>query len=323
MTAGSHLPQTIRRLHTQGILTDPQAAFFLRVARRDLVSVRLELQAALYAGVMLIVAGVGVLVRERLQNIGPVTIGLGIALGAAACFLYVARAAPPFSRSPAPSPTLAFDYILLLGVLLLGADLAYLEVQFQAFGPNWPWHLLIVALIQLVLAYRYDSRAVLSLALASFAAWRGVAVSFPFREVFASSTELIRFNALLCGALFLAAGLFGKARDLKAHFEPVWGNVGTALLLGSAVSGIFSSRGTWEPFWWAALLALAGAAIVLAFRARRSDYFAQGVIAAYLGFLRLLAEFHLAEAGFFFISLSSLGVIALLVWAHRHMRDER
>ena len=143
---------------------------------------RFELQIALWAGVTLIAAGAGILVKDNLANLGPVTIGAGIALAAALCLWYVARTAPPFSWGPVASPTLAFDYVLLLGVLLIGTDLAYLETQFKILGPNWPWHLFLLSLIQLAFAFRYDSRAVLSLALASFAAWRGVALSFAGRR---------------------------------------------------------------------------------------------------------------------------------------------
>ena len=32
-------------------------------------------------------------------------------------------------------------------MLLAAADLAYIEVQFTPLGPNWSWHLLIVALL--------------------------------------------------------------------------------------------------------------------------------------------------------------------------------
>jgi len=59
-------------------------------------------------------------------------------------------------------------------MLLLGSDFAYVEAQFRLLGPNWPEHLLVVAIVYFAAAYRFDSRAVLALALTSLAAWRGV-----------------------------------------------------------------------------------------------------------------------------------------------------
>jgi len=316
------LLESVGRLRARGTLTDAQAGFFGRIARGELVSVRLELQIALWIGVTLIAAGAGTLVKENLAHLGPVTIGAGIALAAALCLWYVARAAPPFSWGPVASPTLAFDYVLLLGVLLIGTDLAYLETQYKILGPNWPWHLLLLSLIQLAFAFRYDSRAVLSLALASFAAWRGVAISFAGGALFGRHEEAIRVNALVVGALFVAAGMLIERAGRKAHFEPAFGNLGLLLLLGAAVAGAYGGYNHLDMVWFPALAVFSAATIAFAYRARRSDYFAQGVIAAYLGFLRLAVELHFEVGLFYLVSAGSFGVLLLLLWAHRRFKEE-
>lgn len=316
------LLEAVGRLRARGTLTAAQAALFGRVSSGELVSVRVELQIALWAGVTMIAAGAGVLVRQNLAALGPVTIGAGIAVAAALCLGYVARSAPPFSWAPVASPTLAFDYVLLLGVLLIGTDLAYLETQFRILGPGWPWHLLLLSLLQLVFAFRYDSRAVLSLALASFAAWRGVALSFPGVGLSGRHDAEIRVNALAVGALFFATGaLIGRA-GRKAHFEPAFGNLGLLLLLGSAVAGAYGGHGGFDPTWFSVLLVAAAATVAFAYSARRSDYFAQGVIAAYLGFLRLAAELHLRVGLFYLVSAGSFGVLFLILWAHRRFKED-
>ena len=316
------LLDAVGRLRARGTLTDAQAAFFSRMARDELVSVRPELQAALWIGVTMIAGGAGMLVKENLARLGPLTIGAGIGLAAALCLWYVARSAPTFSWGPVASPTLAFDYVLLLGVLLIGTDIAYLETQFKFLGPDWPWHLLLLSLLQFALAFRCDSRAVLSLALVSFAAWRGVSLSFPGGAPFGRHEQEIRVNALVVGALFLAAGVLVKRAGRKAHFEPTFGNIGLLLLLGAAVSGSYGGGGNLEPAWLVALAVTAGGAIALAYRARRSDYFAQGVIAADLGFLRLAAELDLHVGLFYLVAGGSFGVLMLILWAHRRFKEE-
>jgi hypothetical protein len=316
------LLESVGRLRARGTLTAAQAAFFGRIARGELVSVRVELQLALWAGVTMVAAGAGLLVKDNLAALGPVTIGAGIAFAAALCLWYVARAAPPFSWGPVASPTLAFDYVLLLGVLLIGTDLAYLETQFRFLGPGWPWHLLLLSLIQLAFAFRYDSRAVLSLALASFAAWRGVALAFPGGALFGRHEGAIRANAVAVGALFLVAGVLSVRAGRKAHFEPAFGNLGLLLLLGATVTGAYGGRGGLDAFWFPALALAAATTVALAYRARRSDYFAQGVIAAYLGFLRLAAELHLQVGLFYLVSAGSFGVLLLILWAHRRFKEE-
>ena len=316
------LLDAVGRLRARGTLTDDQAAFFGRMARDELVSVHPELQVALWIGVTMIAGGAGLLVKENLARLGPATIGAGIGLAAALCIWYVVRSAPPFSWGPVASPSLAFDYVLLLGVLLIGTDLAYLETRFKLLGPSWPWHLLLLSLLQTAFAFRYDSRAVLSLALASFAAWRGVALSFPDGAMVGPREQEIRVNALLVGALFLAAGALARRAGRKAHFEPTFGNLGLLLLLGAAVAGSYGGRSGLESAWLVALAAIAGAAIALAYRARRSDYFAQGVVAAYLGFLRVATELDLHVGRFYLVAAGSLGVLILILWAHRRFKEE-
>ncbi len=138
---------------------------------------RLEIRAALYLGVLLLTAGIGLFVKENHERIGPATIGVAIGILAAACLVWAARRSAPFAWGEATSAHAGFDYVLLLGALLVATDLGYLETQFALLGRNWPWHLLVVALLYGLLAYRFDSKMLLSLALASFAAWRGIAVS--------------------------------------------------------------------------------------------------------------------------------------------------
>ncbi len=319
----SNLLAFIGHLRARGILNDVQAGFFGRVARGELVSVRVELQLALWAGVTMAAAGAGILVKENLAQLGPVTIGAGIGLAAALCLWYVVHVAAPFSWGPVISPTLGFDYVLLLGVLLIGTDLGYFETQYKLLGQNWPWHLFVLSLLQLAFAFRYDSRAVLSLALASFAAWRGVALSFPGGVPFGQHEAAIRVNALVVGAFFFGFGILCKRTGRKAHFEPAFGNLGLLLLLGAAVAGAYAGYGHLDVAWLATLAALAAATIALAFRAGRSDYFAQGVVAGFLGFLRLAAELHLREGLFYLVSAGSFGVLLLILWAHRRFKEER
>lgn len=315
--------EAIGFLRARSLLSPEQGALLGRLTRGELFSLRIELQATLWAGVTLIAGGAGLLVKEHLSQLGPLTIGAGIALVAALCLGYVVRAAPPYSRAAVPSPTLAFDYALLLGVLLVGTDLAWLEKQLAILGPAWPRHLLLLALLQLTLAFRYDSRLVLSLALASFAAWRGLSLSLAGANLLGTHGAPLRLNAMAVGALYVGTGALLRRADHKAHFEPTFVNVGLLLLLGAAVAGVFGEHAGAALPWGGVLAAAAAATILLAWRARRSDCFAQGVIAALLGVLRLISALHLAEIGFLLVSMVSFGALSLILLAHRRFREAR
>ena len=308
----------VPRLVAAGILPPERAPLFLRVAHRELVSVHWELRALLYAGVLLLTGGVGLLVKENLDRIGPVTLAVALGLAAAAALAWVVRVAPPFTWGEAPSPNLAFDYMLLLAVLLAAADLAYVEVRFTPLGADWSWHLLIVAVFTALAAFRFDSRVVFSLALSTFAAWRGVAVG-RFGAVVLGREELVRGNAIGCGVLFAALGLVLVRTRRKAHFAPVAVHLGWLLILGGMVSGL--AGGSWAA--WTGALLLTGTALAAgAFYFRRFPLFAFGVLAGYAALSRLILEIHGAEVlGFFWFFASALLLLLGLIAAQRRMKE--
>jgi hypothetical protein len=310
----------IGRLRSAGVLSDGPAALFDRVARCRLVSLRFELRALLYVGVLLLTSGVGVLVAGHHHEIGRLTIAGGIGLVVLACLAWVIRTAMPFSWHAVESPHVAFDYLLLLGLVLLAADLAYVEVQFGALGPDWPYHLLVVGAVYLAAAYRWDSRTVLGLALATLAAWRGISLGLVHGGSWLDEARL-RADALVLGALYLAAAALSVRLARKAHFEDVFANAGLLLLLGALVSGVLEDRAMWTT-WLVALLAVAGLVAWLALRLGRSLYFAQAIVAAYVGLFRLLFE-RSGYRSLAFLLAALLGAAGLVVVAaaHRRMRE--
>lgn len=322
--------RAIAGLRAGGVLSAEQGAFFDRVARRGLVSVRFEIRTLLYAGVLLVTAGVGVLVALHQEEIGPLAIATGIALAAAGSLVWVARRAAPFSWSPfswseVPSPGVAFDYVLLLGLLLVAADLAYVEVQFTVLGPRWAYHLLIVGVLYLLAAYRWDSRTALGLALATLAAWRGLSVSLVPAMIGPGVAADLRASAIALGALYVGAAVLSVRLARKPHFEEVFASTGLLLLLGGLLSGVLDDHPTWSG-WLVATLVVAGAVMAAAFRLGRSLYFAAGLVAAYIALVRLLFEpfrygLHADSIPLLLAALLGSAVLALIFWAHRRMRE--
>ena len=312
----------VERLSAANVLSPGQAALLGRVARRGLVSVRLEIRMLLYAGVLLLTSGIGLLVVKHHQDLGPWVITGSIGIAAAACLAWVARAAPAFSWSEVSPPTVAFDYVLLLGLLLLASGLAYVEAQFTVLGPRWGHHLLVVGVVYLLAAYRWDSRTVLGLGLTTLAAWRGVSVSLTSGSLGTGDPGELRASALALGALYVALAALVVRRQWKAHFEPVYGVAGLLLLLGALVSGALdapSGRGAWL----LALLAATAFVMWASFRLGRSVYFALGVLAAYGGLLRtLFVPFgRVRSVPLLLAAILALGALALIFAAHRRMSE--
>ena len=315
----------VESLRDEGVLTESRALLFSRVARRDLVSVRLEIRAALYLGVLLLTGGIALFIKENRERLGPAAIGLAIFVLAAGCLVWAWRKSPSFTWGDTLSTNAGFDYVLLLGALLVATDLAYLETETRIFGANWPWHLFVVAAFYAALAYRFDSRMLLSLALTSFAAWRGLSVSLLGTSLLGTSLGAgdparLRAEALACGVLFVLIGVVARRAGRKAHFEDVYVNGGLLLALGGLLSGVFARTG-WGA-WLVALLLVAGATAFLAFRGSRTLPFALAVLAAWLGLQRLIFEGAGADASAtLLVSAASAGsAIFFIVFAHRRMR---
>jgi len=286
-------------------------------ARGDLVSIRAELRLVLYGGVLLAAGGLGLFLKENHERLGPVVIAAVVAVAAAACLAWVVRRAPPFSWQATESPHIAVDYLLVLAMLLIAADLGYVESQFRWLGPNWTYHLLAVSILYFLAAYRFDSRAVLTLALTSFAAWRGAEVGMRFEGH--GNPGLTRLNAIGCAVLYLAAGALSVRLRRKPHFEPVYVTGGLVLLFGAMLTGAWDERtGAWVA-WLLAVLVAAGIVLVVSHRLRRALDFGIGVAAIYLVGLRLLGEAG-NRSTFFLVAGWSVVALVVLIRATRRMR---
>lgn len=317
--------EAIQKLVEKGLLLPATAAPLLRSARGELLSIRGELRALLYFGVLAVVAGVSLLVKENLDRIGPVTIAVAIGLAAAACLGWTLRRGLPFSWQRAESSDWAFDFLLLLGILLLGADLAYIETKFTPLGDAWSYHLLFMSLVAGAFAVRCDSRTSWSLALSTFAAWRGVAatsVAQGVAELEGRRESALRFELLLCGAAFLALGFAMRRFDRKRHFEPLTTFLGALGLLAGL--GLFALDPQENWIVWAIVFVAAAAGLAaVALRARRFGLFALGALGIYAGISRLAFELIFqAGCGCFWFAGSSVGMIALLWIVQRRFRVE-
>jgi hypothetical protein len=156
-------------LQAGGEIDAAAASRAVALERRSYFSVFQELRFVLYASVTAITSGIAILLGKNLDRIGPLTIILALAVVAAVCYGTAWR-----TRRRGETRSLGGDYLLLLGALILSADVGYAESQFHWLGPHWSWHLLILAALHAATAYVLDSRLVLSASLATLAGWFGV-----------------------------------------------------------------------------------------------------------------------------------------------------
>ena len=287
------------------------------------MSLSVAIHTLLYLGVVAVTTGVGLLFRNEIANLGPLTIALAVGIVAALCLAWVARRSPAFSPGEIASPHFALDYVLALGALLAAGDLAFVESQFSPLGAQWPFHLLLVSVFYLALAFRFDSRTMFALSLTSFAAWRGVASTSVERAVFGffSDTDAVRMNAMACGVVFVILGRELSRRRIKAHFEPAAAHLGWLLILQSIAWGI--DRGPTAGLHRIVLIVVGSGLAWFSWEGGRFALFVFGVLAAYVGLMvGLAAAVSDATAMLFLVGVSAVVLVVALAAVHRRFPME-
>ncbi len=308
----------LRHWNESGIITTAQSQTLIALVRNERFSIFLELNAFLYIGVLSLVGGLGWTFQTYFTNLGDPFILTTFSLLIAGCLHYCFSRASPYMHSEVESPNLAFDYVLYLGCLILSAELAYIEFRFQLFHGAWDNYLLFTAATFALLAYRFDNRFVLSLALASLAGWFGLKVSaFGFR-----SPGSLRLSALTYGAIVTGAGWALYRQGIKRHFLESYLQVAVNVVFAAVVSGIGDrSAGA---FYLGALIVLSGIAIVLGIRFTRFMFVAYGIVYGYVGITVKVVPDLRHERAFlgYFVVTGALVIIALVILARRFGRDE-
>jgi hypothetical protein len=311
----------LRHWNQTGILTEAQYHTLAALVRNERFSVFFELNALLYIGVLSLVGGLGWTFQTYFTNLGDPFILTTFSLIFVGCLSYCFSRASPYAHGEVESPNLAFDYVLYLGCLTLSAELAYIELRFQLFRGAWDYYLLFTAAAFALLAYRFDNRFVLSLALTSLAGWFGLKVSaFGLR-----SPDSFRMSALVYGALVAGAGTALYRQRIKPHFLDAYLHIAANVVFAAIVSGVGDrSGGALDLVYLGALIVLSTVAIVLGVRFKRFVFVAYGTIYGYVGIsVKVLQHVSSATATLgYFVVTSTLVIIALAMLARRFGRDE-
>ena len=305
-----------------GAISGAQCDVLSALARNDRFSVFVELNTLLYLGVLSFVAGVGWMVATYSARLGDAAILSSLTCVFCWSLYYCFARALPYSHHQVEHPGLAFDYVLYLGCLVFAIELGYLQARVHLFQLDWDYSLLLASAVFFALAYRFDNRFVLSLALSSLAGWFGVRV-FRFGLVPGGS---LRVYALAYGALVAVAGTTLYFAGIKKHFLEAYLHIAANVLFMALLSGvgIRGGEGLLYLLYLLALLGLAALAIVEGVRFRRFAFVVYGVLFGYAGIsIRLLRDIGSVTAALAYLVVSgTIVIITLVVLARRFGRDE-
>ena len=266
----------------RGVISTEQHTLLAGLSRGEPFSVFLELNILLYAGILAFVAGLGWTVTTWSQQLGDVLVLAVLSAMLAACFWYCFSRAPAWSPRETPSPSLVFDYVLYLGSLLWSVELAYIETRFHVLSGQWDSYLLATAALFFFLAYRFDNRFVLSLALSSLAGWFGLTIShWPSHQ-----DATYRQSAILYSLIVGVAGAILQRRGLKPHFLGTYLNIAANVFFWAVLSGVFQREGYGG--WVLALLAVCGASLAWGLKRRQFSFVAYAAVYGYVGVSSIL-----------------------------------
>jgi hypothetical protein len=297
-----------------GIVDARTVSRALAVERGEIFSVFGELRFALYASVVGVSSGVGLLLRAHLDRIGPLGLVIGVGVAAALCYAIAIR-----TRLRGELRSIGGDYLLLLGALLLSADLGYAELQFHWLGVQWSWHLLMLAALHALTAYLLGSRLVLSASLASLAAWFGIDAHFNGLLQQGDAVRQAGADALVCAGAIIAWRAVHRRLGGAAGFVAVFEHVAANLAFWGALALTFASgtrlAGT------ALLLVIAAVAIRKGLGNRDEAFVVYGVGYTAVGLCYL--ETHLVRdyLGAAVLALATVTAAVVLLWRLRaHLR---
>jgi hypothetical protein len=300
-----------------GVISDDQHAMLTSLVRHERFSVFVELSGLLYVGVLSVVGGLTWTFREYVVNLGDAAILSILTLLMVLAFGYCFTRTAPYSNEEVESPTLVFDYVLYFGCLIFAATLAFLETRFGLFR-GWDTHLLIAAIVFGLLAYRFDNRFVLSLALSTLAGYLGMKLSL-FDAV---SNERLRVMAIFYGAFLIGIGWLLYRLQIKRHFFDVFLQLGAnAVLLAMALGSI---EGRYHNYYLVAVVLLAALSVALGIHFKRFAFVAYGMVYGYGAIsVRVVEKVRDPIAGFlYFIVTGGIVLVALVAIARRFGRDE-
>jgi hypothetical protein len=291
----------------QGAISPEQHAHFASLVRREPFSLFLELNVLLYAGVLAFVGGLGWTVTTWSRQLGDVLVLTVLSAILAGCFWYCFSRAPAWSPAETPSGSAVSDYVLYLGSLVWCVELGYLENRLHVLSGQWDLYLLASALFFFFLAYRFDNRFVLSLALSSLAGWFGLTVSrWPSHQ-----DAAYRQYAILYCVVVGVGGVFFQRRGLKPHFFGTYLNIVANVLFWALLSGV-DRQG--YGLWFVALLIACGVSVAWGLTHRQFAFVAYAAVYGYVGVSSLLIRG--VNDGTFLLTyfvITAVGMLVVLV----------
>ncbi len=284
------------------------------------LSVHWDLRTLLYLGIVLLTSATGILIYRNINTIGHQAMLIIIALVCAACFAYCIKHSKRYSNNKTESPGIWFDYVLLLGCLLLLTFIGYIQFEYNVFGNRWGLALFLSTALLFIAAYYFDHIGVLSFAITNFAAWAGISIT-PMKILAQNNFNETRiiYTGLVLGVTFIGMSFMSQHKNIKAHFAFTYKNFGIHILFISLLALMFYFENFYL-LWFIVFAVVSFLSYKIAFKEHSFYFLVITLLYAYIGLSYVIIELVSMAGisgeiylGFIYFILSGIGLIRLFI----------
>ncbi len=215
--------------------------------KKEIFSLHNELLSFLYLSILLFTSGIGVLIYKNIDSIGHIAILITIFSVMLVCFYFSFKNAKGWNKNEVVFDNPLYDYSVLLGSILITIFLGYLQFQYTVFGANYSFVSLITALICFGIAYYFDNKSVLSIALTALTTFIGITLTpktLLNNEIYNNMN--LTYSGVVLGIIIVLWKTFSEQKNIKNHFSFVILTFALHLIGISLISGLLSY--TWYIF---------------------------------------------------------------------------
>ena len=233
----------LQKLHQKEFLNDKDLENIADYQKKGIFSLRSELLLMIYFSIILFTSGIGVIVYNNIDSIGYLAILSANFILMLVCFYFSFKKAKGYSNHEVLFENPLHDYLVLTGSLLACIFLGYINFQYKIFDDSYAYVSLISAVLCFAVAYYFDNRIVLSMAITSLAAFIGISITpkSVFQNEVYSNLELT-YSGLILGMLLLVWMEYSFKHKIKAHFYFVFATFALHLLGVCIIAGLLSEH---------------------------------------------------------------------------------
>jgi len=308
-------PEYLEELHSKKLITEEQYASLEAILTKKVFSVYYELRVILYLGVLLFTTGIGFLIYQNIGELGHLLSIIVLSILTIVCFLFSFLKSKPYSNQKTEVGIPYYDYVVLMGCLLLISVLGYLQFQYGIFDEYLELSTLFTAFIFFFAAYRFDHLGVLSLAITALTSFWGLSVS-PQKWYSGSFIDEANLHntALIFGAALTAVAMLLDRKNIKQHFTFTYVNMSSLIFLTGALTGMFIS---YDSYFGYLLLLFVGCAFAVYFANLRKSFLflLYAFVFGYTGITYFLTDYVLDDEfiWFFYLIASCGGFIYFII----------